>query len=117
MDFAVPADYRVKLKNWKKTEKTVEHESDDYTNCNWCSWYSQQRIGTRTGGLGNNETGGDWSNSTIIEIGKNTEKSPGDLRTLAITETPVKDHHSFRWCEKLSKSKIIIIIIIIRTKT
>ena len=40
---------------WKKRfEKTVEHESDDYTNWNWCSWYSHQRIGTRTGGHGNN---------------------------------------------------------------
>ena len=25
-------------------------------------------------------------------IGKNTEKSPGDLRRLAVTQTPVKDH-------------------------
>ena len=35
-------------------EKTAELESDDYTNCNWCSCYSHQGIGTRTGGLGKN---------------------------------------------------------------
>ena len=29
---------------------------------------------------------------TIIENGQNTEKSPGDLRRLAITQTSVKDH-------------------------
>ena len=32
-------------------------------------------------------------NNNIIENGQNTEKSPGDLRRLAITQTPVKDHH------------------------
>ena len=36
-----------------------------------------QMIGTRTGGLGNNETGGDNPNYSIIEIGQNTETSPG----------------------------------------
>ena len=44
MDFAVPADHRVKLKESEKMDKymdfvrelkkTVEQESDDYTNCN-----------------------------------------------------------------------------------
>ena len=62
MDFAVPADHRVKLKEREKKDKyldlarelkkTVEHESDVYTNCNWCSWHSQQRMDTETGGLG-----------------------------------------------------------------
>ena len=29
----------------------MEHESDEYTNCNLCSWYSHQRIIKGTGGL------------------------------------------------------------------
>ena len=29
---------------------------------------------------------------TIVENGHNTEKSPGDLRRLAGTQTPVTDH-------------------------
>ena len=37
-------------------------------------------------------TSGNHANYCIIEIGQNTEKSPGDLRRLAITQTPVKDH-------------------------
>ena len=59
VDFAVPADHS-KLKGSKKKDKyldlarelkkTVEHESDGDTNCNWCSWYSNQRIGTRMRG-------------------------------------------------------------------
>ena len=31
-------------------------------------------------------------NYCIIEIGQNTEKNPGDLRGLAVPQTPVKDH-------------------------
>ena len=61
----------------------MEHESDDYTNCNWFSWYSHQRINKGTGGLGNKRSSGDHPNYCII--GQNTEKSPGDLRKLAVT--------------------------------
>ena len=45
----------------------------------------------------------------IIEIGQNTQLSPGDLMGLAITKNPVKKHQH----EKLAKGKIVIIIIII----
>ena len=37
-------------------------------------------LGTRIGGLGNNGMGGDYPNYSIVVIGQNTEKSPGDLR-------------------------------------
>ena len=40
-------------------KKTVEHESDGYTNYNWYSWYSHQRIGIGSGGLGNKRMSGD----------------------------------------------------------
>ena len=72
--------------------KTVEHKRDDYTNCNWCSWYSHQKIGYMTGGLGNNGMSGDCTNDSIIEIGQNTEKSPRGLKKLADTQTSLKDH-------------------------
>ena len=44
-----------------------------------------------TGGLGSWRTGGDHPNYYIIENGQNTEKSPGDLMRLAVTQTPVKN--------------------------
>ena len=53
VDFAVLADHRVKLKesekkgkylNLARNGKTMEYESDVYTNCNWC-------LGTVTKGL------------------------------------------------------------------
>ena len=102
MDFAVPADHRIKLKEIEKKDKylefarelkiTVEHESDGDTNCNWYSWYSHQRIDTVTGELGNKRTSGYHSNYSFIKIGQNTEKCSGNLRRLAVTQTPVRKH-------------------------
>ena len=50
MDFAVLADHKIKLKESKKKDKyfdlvrelkkTMEYESDDYTNRDWCFHYS-----------------------------------------------------------------------------
>ena len=70
----------------------MEHESDGDTNFNRCTQYSHQRICKGTGGNGNKSTSGDHSNYGYIKIGKNSEKSPGDLGRLAVTQTPVEDH-------------------------
>ena len=45
-----------------------------------------------TGGLENNRTSGDHLNNYIIMIGQNTEKSPGDLGKLVVTQIPVRNH-------------------------
>ena len=68
------------------------HESDDYDNCNECSWYSHQMISTRSRELGNNGTGGNFPKYSILGIAQNTVKSPGDTRRLAVTKTPVETH-------------------------
>ena len=117
VDFAVPVDRRVNLKESEKNDKyqdfakelkkIVEHESDGYTNCNWCSWYSHERIGFRTGGLGNKRRDGVHPNYSIIEIGQNTEKSPGDLKRFTIIQTPVRNNRS-----TLLRKVVIIMIII-----
>ena len=49
-------------------------------------------IGKRTGGLGNKRSNGDHPNYSIVEIGQNTEKCPGDLGRVAVTQTPVRNH-------------------------
>ena len=87
VEFADSDDYRVKLKeNEKRDEylelarevkKTVEHERNSDNNYNWCSWNSHQRID---------------QNYNIIMIGQNTEESPRDLRRLAVTQTPLRNH-------------------------
>ena len=48
-DFAVPVDHRIKLKECEKRDKylhlagelkkTMEHEGDNYTNCDWGFWH------------------------------------------------------------------------------
>ena len=99
VDFAVPTDHRIKPKECEKKDKyldlarelkkTMEHEGDNYTICDWCFWHSNSRIIKGTGGLGIWRTSGDHLNDSIIESDQNTEKSPGDLRRLAVTQTPV----------------------------
>ena len=63
VDFAVPADLRVKLKESEKKnkyldlagefKKNIEHERNWGTKCNWCTWYNHQMKYNGTGGLGN----------------------------------------------------------------
>ena len=67
----------------------MEHVGDNYTNHDWCFWYSHQKIIKGTEGW---RMSGDNPNYNIIENGQNTEKSPGDFRRLAVTQTQVKDH-------------------------
>ena len=70
----------------------MEHESDNYTNRDWCFCYSHLRIIKGTRVLGGRKTSGDHPNNNIIENGQNTDKSPGDLRRHAVTQTPVINH-------------------------
>ena len=91
MDFAVPAEKRVKLKESKKnTEillerwKNVEHEGNGDTNCNWHTGYGYQRIGR----LDHKNMSGDYPNVSTIKIGQNTEQSLEDLRKLDVTQNP-----------------------------
>ena len=87
----------------------MEHENDVYTNYNWFFWYSHQRINKGTGGYGYKKSNGDHPNYYIVEIGQNTEQSPGNLRRLAVTQIPVN-------ADVKNSKGIIIIIIIIRRR-
>ena len=69
----------------------MEHEAENYASCDWFFWYINKRITKGTVGLGSWRTSGYYPNKSIIENVQNTEKSPGDLRRLAITQTPVKN--------------------------
>ena len=76
-----------------KKKKTMEHEGDGNTSCNQRARYSHQRIGLLpTGGIGNKNTSSDHPNYSTVKIGQNTEKSPGDLKRLVVTQAPVEDH-------------------------
>ena len=44
------------------------------------------------GRFGNKRKSGDYPDFSIIKMGQNTERSPRDLRRLALTQIQVKDH-------------------------
>ena len=54
VDFAVPVDNRIKLKESEKKDKyldlvrdlkkTMDHKNDNHTNRDWCFWYSHQGL-------------------------------------------------------------------------
>ena len=93
----------------QRTKKTVEHECDDDTNCNWCSWYGPKKLGRKIWGSGNQRKNQDHPNYRIIKIGQNTGKSPDNLRRLAVTQTPLKDYLLMLvWKNIIQKYKIQI---------
>ena len=53
----------------------MKHENDGDTSSNWCTRYSHQMIGTKTGRPGNKWTSGDHPNYSSVETGQNTKKS------------------------------------------
>ena len=100
-NFAPLASHRVKIKVNEKRDKfsdlagelkeAMEHKSNYDTSYNSCARNGPQRHGKGTEDE-NRRTSQDHSNDSIIKIGQNTEKSPGDLRRLTVTHTYVKDH-------------------------
>ena len=70
----------------------MKHKSDDYTNYNVCVRHNHQRMGTGTGGLENKRTSRDHPNYRIAEIGLNTKKSPGDLKSFLVTQIPMENY-------------------------
>ena len=111
VDFPVPVDYRIKLKECEKRDKylnlarelkkTMEYGGDNYTDCDWCFWHGNQTIIEGPGRFRSWRPSWDHQNNSIIENGQNTEKIPGNLRGLAVTQSPVKDHQSTLMWKKL----------------
>ena len=70
------------------TNKTVEHNgSGDYKK--W-SWKNLQKLFKKTGGIRNHTKKRKHASHDIVKICFNFQKSPGDLKELAITQTPGK---------------------------
>ena len=70
----------------------MEHKNDIDTRCNRETRYSHQNINNGTTGFGNWWTYEDYPNYIMIEISENTEKSPGNLKRLAVTKIRVEDY-------------------------
>ena len=99
MDSVAPAVHSIKLKESEKEDKYRDLAREFFK-----KWNTKVTIipietdafGTvikgLLKGLGNKRTDEDHPNFYIIENCQNTEKSPGDLRKLVVTQTPVNDH-------------------------
>ena len=98
VDFAVPADHRINLKECEKKDKYLDHARELKK-----LWNMKVTIvpivigafGTISKGLlkGLEDLEGrDYPDASIAENGQNPETSPGDLRRLAVTQTPMKNH-------------------------
>ena len=61
-----------------------------------------------TGRVGNRKTNGDHENNSIVDIGQNNNKSPGDLSRFAVTQTLVKEHQLMPMWGALKRIIIII---------
>ena len=108
MDFAIPAGSRVKLKGGEKRYKYFElvRELKKLRNIgNWCARCSHQKIDTDTGRLDKKRTSVHHPNCSIVEIGQNTKKSPGDLWKLAITHTPMENYQLTMMWKTLERVK------------
>ena len=102
VNFAVPTDHRMKIKESEKRDKyldlarelkkTMKHDGGDEANCDWCTRVSCQKIGKGFGRLGIKTTSRDHTYYNIIKIGQNTKKRPGVLRRLAVTQTAVRNY-------------------------
>ena len=76
----------------------MDLEAGDDTDCYWCTWNNPQRTGKGTARFRNQRTSRDHPHYSIIKISQNTEKCPGDLRRLAVTQAPVKNYQlNFVW--------------------
>ena len=95
-DFAVPADHRIKLKECEKKDKYLDFARELKKQQNMRVTIVPIVIGAfgtvTKGGLGSWQPSRDHPNDSIIKNGQNSEKGPGNLRRLAVTQAPVKDH-------------------------
>ena len=66
----------------------MEHEGDGNTNSNWCARNNTQSQGKGTGRFRNWKTIEYHPKYSIVKIGQDIEKSPGDLRKTCCHSDP-----------------------------
>ena len=72
----------------------MKYESDGDTDSNWCPWNGPERLCKWTGKVGNRRTDRHYSNYSIPKIGRDTEKTPGNLRRFTVTVTKSSEEPS-----------------------
>ena len=101
MDFIIPVDHRIKIRESKKIDKYSYFARELKKLWNIRVTVIPIVVGAlrmvpksleKGWRVGNQRKNWDHPGYSIVENGQNTEKCPGDLRRLAVTQIPVKDH-------------------------
>ena len=99
MDYTVPVDHRVKIKESEKMHKYLDFDRELKNMWNMRMTLIPIVVGAfetvfkdLEKGLEELEIGGRIQTINTTVFVENTEKSPGDLRRLAVTQIPVKVH-------------------------
>ena len=106
MDYATLDDQRLKIKGSEKVnkyldlawglKKTVKHEGDGDDSCNQWTWNNLQNLGKNVLNLKSEVESRPYRSWLFFFffflIDQNTEKRPGELRIIAVTQTSAKDH-------------------------
>ena len=125
VDFAASADHRIKLKECEKKDKYLDLARELKKLGNMKVTIIPIVIGAfgtvtkellkGTWGLGCWRPSGDHPNDILIQNVQNTKNRTRDLRRLAVSQTPVKDHQlTLMW--KTLKGLMIILILYKFTK-
>ena len=86
----VPADHRWKIKKSEIRNRWIKKVM--LTSTVISAWNGPQCFGKWFERFVNCLTNQDHSNYSVAETDQSTEKGSGDLRRIAVTQTPVKDH-------------------------
>ena len=76
-----------KILKYPHQKKPVEHEDDGDTSRSWCTWNSPERLRNKAGEKVNRRKNCDNPDQNNLKIFLSIEKSPWDLRRLALTQT------------------------------
>ena len=95
----------------------MEHEGNGDTNCIRCLKNNPVRIGNMTRRLKNKKTSKDHPNYSIIKIGQNTEKSPGNSSEVTSAKPDEKNSERLIAIEEFIKMRWGRLIILTRKNT
>ena len=109
MNFANLAKYRMEIKENDKRDKFLDlaRGGDGDTNGNGCTRNDPQKLGKENEWSEYQWTSRCYSNYSNVEVSQKAQRSPGYFMRLAVTQPHLKAM-SYRYCEKLLRSKLII---------
>ena len=74
----------------------MEHVDDGDTNCNLFTWNDPRRLEKGARGDESWRTSRNYPNYSIVKISQITEKNPGELKRLTVTQNLAKYHQLVR---------------------